>query len=270
MSLSGLARQVLELLEKGSYVAPSGAEVSISTRQQRSVEGTRLYTPKQLEQLMAEVSKPFAGALEVTAETTQVAGRELAGDRTALLNFASARNPGGGFLGGAKAQEEDLCRCSGLYPTLLTQPSYYEVNRAQKSMIYTDHAIFSPGVPFFRVKGKAELLEEPFVVSVVTMPAPNTGPFLQRNPDGHAELDAAFLRRWRCVLAIARDRGIETLVLGAWGCGAFRGDPQMAASSAKKALETDGGNLQRVRFAIPDGGRSGTNLAVFRRVLGAS
>ena len=57
-----------------------------------------------------------------------------------LLNFASARNPGGGFLKGARAQEEDLCRCSGLYPALLTQPNYYQINREQSSMIYTDHA----------------------------------------------------------------------------------------------------------------------------------
>lgn len=267
MSLNGAAKQVLELLERGSYVAPSGREVSVVEAQAEAVEGTCIFTPAELQVLCGQLKGPFTGELEVTAETTQVAGRALAGETTAVLNFASARNPGGGFLGGAKAQEEDVCRCSGLYPTLLTQPVYYEVNREQRSMLYTDHAIFSPGVPFFKVRGKGDLLEEPYRVGVITMPAPNSGPFLQRNPGAEAELEATFARRWRCVIAIACDRGIDTLVLGAWGCGAFRGDPEVAARTAADALETSGAHLKRVRFAIPSGGRSGKNLEVFRRVL---
>ena len=78
-----------------------------------------------------------------------------------MLNFASARNPGGGFLRGAKAQEEDLCRCSGLYETLLECPTYYSVNRHQKSMMYTDHIIYSPKVVFFRTGGRKPMLEKP-------------------------------------------------------------------------------------------------------------
>lgn len=58
--------------------------------------------------------------VEVIDATTQVAAHQFAHEGPlVVLNFASARNPGGGFLGGAKAQEEDLCRCSGLYRTLL-------------------------------------------------------------------------------------------------------------------------------------------------------
>jgi uncharacterized protein (TIGR02452 family) len=270
VSLKGAAKQVLELLERGHYAAPSGAEVSIAEAQAEAVGGTCIYTPAELEVLVEQLKGPFSGALEVSAETTQVAAQALAGETTAVLNFASARNPGGGFLGGAKAQEEDLCRCSGLYPTLLTQPVYYDVNRKQRSLLYTDHAIYSPGVPFFRIRGTGELLETPFRVGVITMPAPNTGPYLEREPEGHAALEAAFLRRWRCVIAIACEREVKTLVLGAWGCGAFRGDPEMAARTAAQALGDLGASLSRVRFAIPTGGRSGENLEVFRRVLGAS
>src|SRR6185312_12808515 len=90
------------------------------------------------------------------------------------LNFASAKNPGGGFLGGAKAQEEDLCRCSALYTCQLTQSAYYEVNRATSSMLYTDNIIYSPDVPFFR-DDRLQLLDEPFTVSIITAPAPNAG-----------------------------------------------------------------------------------------------
>src|SRR5262249_60941792 len=95
------------------------------------------------------------------------------GEQNAVaLNFASARNPGGGFLGGAKAQEEDLARRSALYACLLTQRPYYDANRAERSLLYTDHIIYSPSVPFFRDRA-LDLVESPFCASIITAPAPN-------------------------------------------------------------------------------------------------
>ncbi|MFR3753045.1 MAG: TIGR02452 family protein [Enterocloster sp.] len=70
--------------------------------------------------------------------------------RCAVLNFASAKNPGGGFINGAMAQEESLAASSCLYKTLTAHETYYRMNRACSTMIYTDHAIFSPDVVFFR------------------------------------------------------------------------------------------------------------------------
>ena len=67
-----------------------------------------------------------------------------------ILNFANPITPGGGFLNGALAQEETLCRSSGLYATLLDDPMYAYHKGRFDSRMASDWAILSPNVPFFR------------------------------------------------------------------------------------------------------------------------
>src|SRR5207342_2891685 len=64
--------------------------------------------------------------VQVTNETTLGASRRLveAGLRPLALNFANGIHPGGGFLTGARAQEENLCRSSALFGTLAGDPMY--------------------------------------------------------------------------------------------------------------------------------------------------
>lgn len=181
------AREVLSLLDRGGYEAPSGAWVSVAEIQEASVAGTLLYSPEALAGLRsraADHQSVAEVAVEVIAATSQEAAQALAAEGPCvLLNFASARNPGGGFLGGARAQEEELCRCSGLYRTLLTQREYYETHRRERSLLYSDRIIHSPRVPFFRVAAKAPWLESPFLASVITAPAPNAGAIRRNQPE---------------------------------------------------------------------------------------
>jgi len=213
-----------------------------------------------------------APRIEVTAETTASAARRLAADgAVAALNFASAKNPGGGFLGGAKAQEEDLARCSALYPCLVTQRAYYDENRACDSMLYTDHVIYSPRVPFFR-DDRLGLLEEPYLCSIVTAPAPNAGEALRRDPDARPAISQALARRTAMVLAIAAAQEERRLVLGAWGCGVFRNDPAEVAAVFADALAAPrlAGAFDRIVFAIHDRTPARSTLAAFERRFGGA
>ena len=81
-------------------------------------------------------------------------------------------------------------------------------------------------------------------------------------------LTSTFLRRWENALCIARANGVHRLLLGAWGCGAFGGDPQMAATTAKQAIARFGSAFDEIVFAIPSAGKESlSNLNVFRTVF---
>lgn len=274
MGLAASAADTLRILDEGSYLAPSGARVALGARVARAVAGTVLYRPDDFTRPPLAACDGAAARdasptrLEVTAESTaQAAARLVAAEgvrHVLALNFASAKNPGGGFLGGAKAQEEDLARCSALYPCQLTQRAYYDANRACASMLYTDHMIYSPDVPFFR-DDHLRLLEEPFELSVLTAPAPNAGEHLRRHADDTAALTATLDARASKVLAVARAHGHRTLVLGAWGCGVFRNDPSVVADLfAKHLAGTFAGAFERVVFAVYDRKAGSPTLAAFR------
>lgn len=264
------AKETLALLDAGIFEGPDGRSVELRSAQAAALAGTRLYTPEQAGSLLA--SRPVTGGagprIEVTAETTQLAARRLVQVEGAsdlvLLNFASARNPGGGFLKGARAQEEDLCRCSGLFPTLLAQRAYYIANRTCASALYTDHMIHSPRVPWFRVDGR----DRPsclFLASVVTAPAPNAGAVRDREPDHAGEIVPTLRRRAGYLLSVAADRGHRTLLLGAWGCGVFRNDPGEVADAFGSWLAAPQfrSAFDRVVFAIYDSSKSKSTYAAF-------
>ncbi|MCB9673243.1 MAG: TIGR02452 family protein [Alphaproteobacteria bacterium] len=274
MGLAGLAAETLKVIEEGGYDGPAG-RVDLRAAIDAAVAGTTLITPERAAALVAACSPgTHPTTIEVTSEgTAEAAHRLVAGGepRVLALNFASARNVGGGFLGGAQAQEEELCRCSALYACLSTQRAYYEANRAQRSAIYTDHAILSPDVPFFRDVDRS-FVARPWTLTVLTSPAPNTGAVLEHDPSAGPALAAAFERRIAQVLAIAADAGHEVLVLGAWGCGAFQGDPELVARLFAEALAGPfRGVFRRVVFGVlVRSKRDERNLEAFRRHLEVS
>lgn len=230
--LKALAQQALHISQTGKLPTKDGV-VDFLDQQRFAQDNSQVFTPEMLQVLFDECqANPEQGGapcqVAVWACSTQEAAYRLQGDKTVLLNFASAKNVGGGFLSGAKAQEEDLCRASGLYLCQLPCESYYQANKTFKSAIYTDAMIHSPNVPFFRTDTEA-LLDKPFLASVITAPAPNMGAYLAKNPNGRQEVETALIKRTGLLLALMCHLGYKTLILGAWGCGVFRHDPVFVA-----------------------------------------
>ncbi|MFF3608234.1 TIGR02452 family protein [Streptomyces sp. NPDC002463] len=271
--LRALARQTEEIVAAGRYRAPDGRTVSLAEDLTAALSGTRLHGP---EPVPVTPDTDRTPTLTVTPESSLAAARRMTGaDPTrpvAVLNFASARNPGGGYLNGAQAQEEALCRSSALHATLLRAPDYYAEHRARRDALYTDRVIHSPGVPVFR-DDRGALLAEPFTVGFLTSPAPNAGAVRRNTPELADRLPAALASRAERVLETATAAGYRRLVLGAWGCGVFQNDPAEVAGTFKALLTGDGrfaGHFEEVVFAVLDRSSGTPTLAAFRRVLGGS
>ncbi|WP_173095310.1 TIGR02452 family protein [Actinomadura verrucosospora] len=266
------AQETVAVLERGEYRAPSGHTVSIADALSRCVRDTVLYRPEALDALLRRLPAGTGAAtrIEVTDETTLAAARRLLAPGTVpmALNFASAKNPGGGFLNGAHAQEEGLARSSGLYPSLQAAREYYDFHREQRDLLYSDHMIYSPGVPVIRTDA-GHLLDEPYEVAFLTSPAPNRGAI--RDP-AKAELIPEVLRvRARKILAVALVRGHGRLVLGAWGCGVFRNDPVEVAEAFAEPLGPGGefeNRFEHVVFAVWESAKDTPRRNAFRRVFG--
>ncbi|WP_031482383.1 TIGR02452 family protein [Streptomyces bicolor] len=248
--LRGIAQETERIVAEGAYRAPGGREVSLVAAIEAARAGTRMHGPDPVPVPEASVAETF---FEVTGESSLEAARRIDGS-AAVLNFASARNPGGGYLNGAQAQEEALCRASALYTCLLEAREFYDHHRAHRDPFYTDRVIHSPAVPVFR-DDRGRLLDEPYTAGFLTAAAPNAGVIRRTAPERMAELPDALATRAERVLETAAAHGYRRLVLGAWGCGVFQNDPAQVAGVFRALLGPGGrfaGAFEQVVFGILD------------------
>jgi len=243
-----LGEQTRAVVSAGEYVAPSGRVVAIREAVARAIDESVDVPPAA--SVPRESRGSYATRFSVADETTLAAARRM---RAPLaLNFASAKNPGGGWLGGARAQEESLARASALVPCIAADPMYARHAR-MRDALYTSSAIYSPDVPVFR-DDDGRLLEAPYSIAFITAPAVNAGVVLERDPSRRDAITAAMRERVARVLAIAAIHGHDGLVLGAWGCGVFGNDPEDTAAAFAEHLLGGAftGRFARVLFAVLD------------------
>ncbi len=208
--------------------------------------------------------------------------RDYPEKRIGVLNFASATNPGGGVTKGSSAQEESLCRCSTLYPCIDTERLYtefYQPHRKKKDLRYSDRCIYTPGITVIKSDtNRPERLPEGsrFTVDVLTCAAPNLRekPYNRMNPGSaepitisEDELFRLHIKRAEHLLTVAAANGIDVMILGAFGCGAFRNDPRVVARAYKNAVTEFDGYFSDICFAVycPPGHTE--NYDVFSEIL---
>jgi uncharacterized protein (TIGR02452 family) len=242
-------RETTAIIQNGYYFAPSGARVDL--HMQPMLVGQRCYHKELL-----PVQKPqVAGGTQILVQKGDCLAKaeELVqqGYHPAVLNFASAGHPGGGVQTGARAQEETICRRSTLTRSIFSMDAKYasqygyplfDGNHYPLTTSLDFSMIYSPEVTVFRGAGQDyTLMEQPFNIAVITNAALNLrGRHSMRlTPDGHMPDEAKDITRnkIRAILRVGLVKGHDSLVLGAFGCGAFCNPPQEMAQLFKEVME---------------------------------
>jgi uncharacterized protein (TIGR02452 family) len=253
-----LAAQTLEILAAGQYRTRRDRIVDISGPMAEAVASAQ---PVGADEALPPVPPPLfpVTSVRVRNTTSLAAANQLvrSGRIPLVLNLANGVTPGGGFLSGSRAQEEYLCRGTGLYPTLVGQPMYQQ-HRTNGGYESSDAAVLSRCVPVIR-DDDSELLGEPWECHFVSMAAPVA------HRVGQPRSKELMERRIRRLLRLATASQMHDLVLGAWGCGAFGNDPH--ATAAAFAAELSGpfvGRFANVVFAITDWSEDRCHIGPFR------
>ncbi|KAJ6016028.1 hypothetical protein N7540_010619 [Penicillium herquei] len=183
--------------------------------------------------------------------------------KVGVLNMASEKHPGGGWLRGALAQEEALCLRSTLAATLYD--SYYPLPEFG--------AIWSPRVAVFRDEVdrwcRIYTPDHIFIVGVVSLAALRS-PKLSKDKQQFANVGDIRVTKdkLRQVLRVLAQNGITHCVLGALGCGAFHNPPQEVARVYSEVLKEAEwrGNFEEIIFAVLDTRNEG-NFRIFSEAL---
>ena len=258
------ARETLKITEQGFYIKDEQHIDLIGEELDKAVvvlpDDRKEFAENIL--LIAENNCP---EIQVLAEDSFTAAKTL--KNCLVMNFANAHYPGGGFLNGANAQEENLCRESTLYKSLSSDKAdtMYAYNNRHKNPCKYNAMILSPNVCVFR-NVKDEFLADPFKVSVITIPALNKNGGARNIPQ--EVIDEVMKERLKSMFITAAHFGYKNLILGAWGCGAFGHDPRIVAKYFYEVLikENFATYFEKIVFAILDRGEK-KNLIAFQEIF---
>lgn len=204
--------------------------------------------------------------------------------KVCVHNFASATNPGGGVVKGSTAQEECLCRCSGLYFALNTPgmwDGFYQKHRDAWNPLNNDDIIYTPLVTVFKSDTAVPQLmpeTEWYDVNVITCAAPNlrkkpSNAYNPNNGNGEVkitdqELLALHEKRLARILDVAVLENNEVIILGAFGCGAFLNNPSVVARAAKNVIGKYRYAFKTIEFAVYCSPQDERNYLTFSKMLG--
>lgn len=240
-------REINKIRTRELFDLALGPYKSFTPIESLKINGRILYEP---------LSVPKYDKTDITVENIDTISAVLSCqfERILILNMANAEVPGGGYLHGAVAQEEDLFRKTNLFRTL-TDNLYPMMD---------DEIIYSPTVHVLR-DSKWKALSVPRTVSFVSMAAICNPQLSEFGMFSYSDYETTY-QKIRTIFYVAAFYGFEHLILGALGCGAFRNPPEQVAEIFAKVLKEFNGCFRTVKFAVLSLGDN-PNYTIFREIL---
>lgn len=268
------SQEALYAMTSGSYRGPNGdpvdwhAAVNYAVKKSQTIEPGKyhggLYRPGPHENYTIFANQDALTVASWMASRLHSPGAMYLNplfDRPLVLVFGNGENPGA-FLNGGRSQEDFICRSSALF-ACQRESTFYNINKRYPPGHFSDTAIYSPQVPFFRAPN-GQTLDQPLQLDLLTCAAPNAAAI------GHQLATALMQKRVYSMLYIAAAKGHENLVLGAWGCGHNGLHPKIVAHIFREALNGEfRGQFNVITFAISDWSPERRFLRPFAHVFGA-
>ena len=263
-------QQTMRLVDSGEYVSEKNNCIQIPDPEPM-MAGTVFYDKE-----FTPDRKQNYDQMEISVQNNDcvLAGQQLKqeGFDPAILNMASGRNPGGGVIHGAGAQEENLFRRSNLFKSMYQFAEYasmYNIPKSEDQYPLDFHfgGIYTPDAFFFRglETDGYPLLDDPISLSVISVAAIN----LTSHDLSVQDYLSTTKDKIRTIFRIGIDHGHDALVLSAFGCGAFGNDPYVMASLFLEVLyEPEFENaFRKIVFAIIDDHNSKGNYTSFCKII---
>jgi hypothetical protein len=208
-------------------------------------------------------------------EITQMLTKEW-GQCFAVLNMANAYVPGGAYLEGTVAQEENIFRRTDCHFSISEEylnngryykPEWIKLLNGEDNLVYLDSTY-----PRICIRGQEIIKNEGLGYNWLS--SENIFPFYEMraaamdlrsgdkfNPD-------ECLKRIRAQFKTLKSANIKFVVLGAHGCGAFRNPADRVAELYSKVIHENQEHFNLIAFAIYNAGYGPDNYTPFAEQFG--
>jgi len=198
------------------------------------------------------------------------------GTTFAVLNMANAYGPGGGYMDGMAAQEENMFRRTDCHFSL--DPAVMEAGRdlyvASHSALLNaadGRVMLDTATPRVCVRGPEDMEQDD--LGYAWSADDEVFPFYELRAaaidlrDG-SRFDAAETeRRITAQLDTLAEAGVRHAVLSAFGCGAFRNPAKRVAAAFRRAIEARAADFDVIAFGIFHAGYGPDNYEPFRQAF---